>query len=126
MLQDWGLSTKPVEEVAPLPPHAAVARAAVVAAVALAGGVRARSLARKLDPRLLARRTFLTSVRHDLLTCAIVLDDAVTIPSMKVFLHRCFHALNAMMIEIGETDDVTEHYAVGINAGCVLFEIDAA
>ena len=78
-----------------------------------------------MDLAAIARRAFLASVRHDLLAGAIVLDEAITVLSMKVFLHRRFHALNAMMFEIGKSDYVAEHGPIRIDAAGVVFEINS-
>ena len=71
-----------------------------------------------------ARRAFLPSVEDDLLTGTIVFDVAIAILPMKIFLHRRFHALNAAMFEIRESDDVTKHGAIRIDARGVMFEIN--
>ena len=79
-----------------------------------------------MDLVAIARRPFLTSIRNDLLADAIALGVAISVLPMKVFLHRSFHALNAMMFEICETDDVTKHGAIRINTCGVMLEINPA
>src|SRR6266403_2862414 len=79
-----------------------------------------------MDLVAIARRAFLTSIRNDLLADTIVFDVAISVLSMKIFLHRSFYALNAMMFEICESDDVTKHGAIRINTRGVMFEINPA
>src|SRR5438045_9562673 len=79
-----------------------------------------------MDLVAIARRPFLTSIRNDFLADAIALGVAIAVLPMKVFLHRSFHALNAMMFEICETDDVTKHGAIRINTCGVMLEINPA
>src|SRR5260370_1380142 len=79
-----------------------------------------------MDLVAIARRPFLTSIRNDLLADAIALGVAISILPMKIFLHRSFHALNAMMFEICESDDVTKHGAIRINTRSVMLEINPA
>ena len=54
-------------------------------------------------------RALLSTIKNDLLAGPIMLDVTVPVLSMEIFLHRSFHALNAVMVEIGESDDVTKH-----------------
>src|SRR5260370_1498716 len=79
-----------------------------------------------MDLVAIARRPFLTSIRNDLLADTIVFGVAISVLSMKIFLHRSFHALNAMMFEVCEPDDVTKHGAIRINTRGVMFEINPA
>ncbi len=79
----------------------------------------------QMDLTAVARRAFLSAIRHDLLPGAIVFDEAITILPMKVFLHRRFHALDATMFEIGKSDDVAKHRAVWVNASGIVFEINS-
>src|SRR5262249_16756497 len=72
------------------------------------------------------RRTFLSTIKDDFLTGPVMLDIAITVLAPQIFVERTFHALNAAMLEVGETDDVTKHDAVRINAGRVVLEINAA
>src|SRR5437870_12974157 len=79
----------------------------------------------KMDLVAVARRTLLSSIRHDLLANAVVLDEAITVLSMKVFFHRSFHALNTVMFEVGESDDVTKHRAIRVNTRGVMLEMNS-
>src|SRR6266480_6632543 len=79
-----------------------------------------------MDLVAVARRAFLTSVRNDLLADAIVFDVAISVLSMKIFLHRSLHALDAMMFEVCESDDMTKHGAIRIDSGGIIFEINSA
>ena len=78
-----------------------------------------------MDLAAVTRRVFLASIRYDLIAGTIVLDEAITVLSMKVFLHRGFHALNAMMFEIGKSDYVAKHGAIWVDAPGVVFEINS-
>ncbi len=73
-----------------------------------------------------ARRPLLAAIEHHLLTGPVVLDVAIAILAVQIFLHGRFHALNSVMFEIGESDDVAKHRAVRINARGVVLEINAA
>ena len=81
---------------------------------------------REVDLVAVTRRAFLPAIKHDLLAGAVVLDVAITILAVQIFFHRRFHALDALVIEIGEPDDVTKHRAVRINARRIALEINAA
>ena len=71
-------------------------------------------------------RAFLASIWNDLLADTIALGVAISVLPMKIFFHRSFHALNAMMFEICESDDVTKHGAIRINTRGVMLEINPA
>jgi hypothetical protein len=73
-----------------------------------------------------ARGAFLAAVKHDLLAGAVMLDVTIAILAMQIFFHGRFHALDAAVLEIGETDHVAKHRAVRINPGGVPLEINAA
>src|SRR6266568_7196714 len=73
-----------------------------------------------------ARRAFLAAIKYELLAGAIVLNVTIAVLAAQIFIERAFHALDAAMLEVSETDHVTKHDAVGINTGRVLFEINAA
>jgi hypothetical protein len=51
----------------------------------------------------------LTAVKDHFLTRPIMLDVTVAILAMEIFLHGSFHTLNAMMLEIRESDDMAQH-----------------
>src|SRR5207247_5104046 len=70
-------------------------------------------------------RPLLAAVEHKLLAGPVMLDVAIAVLAAQIIVKRTFHALNAMMLEVGETDDVTEHYAVGVNTGWSLVGINA-
>src|SRR5438128_476001 len=55
----------------------------------------------------------------------IVFDEAITVLSMKIFLHRRFHALNTVMFEVGESDDMAKHGAIRVDARGIVFEINS-
>ena len=73
-----------------------------------------------------ARRAFLSAIENDFLAGAIVFDVTITVLPAQVFVERTFHALNAVALEVRETDHVTQHQAVRINPGRVPLEINAA
>ena len=73
-----------------------------------------------------ARRAFLPAIKHDLLPGAIVLDVTITILPVQIFIHRRFHSLNSLVIEIGEPDDVTKHRPVRIKPRGIVLEINPA
>src|SRR5207302_1929438 len=75
---------------------------------------------------LVARRALLAAIKHQLLAGAVMLDVAIAVLTMQILVERTFHSLNAVVLKISEPDDVAQHHAVGINAGRVLFEINAA
>src|SRR5437660_621410 len=79
-----------------------------------------------MDLIAIAWRSLLAAIKHDLLARSIVLDVTVTVLSVQVFVERTFHALDALVLEIGESDDVTKHDAVRINSSRVSLEINAA
>src|SRR5262245_51611642 len=72
------------------------------------------------------RLALLPAIRHDLLACAVMLDETEPILSMEVFFHRRFNALDTVMIEICKPNHVAKHRAVGVNARGVVLEIDSA
>src|SRR4030095_7957050 len=80
----------------------------------------------QMDLVAITRRTLLSAVRHDLLAGTVVFDEAITVLSMKVFLHRRFDTLDSVTVEVGESKDVTKHRAVWVNAGGVVLEINSA
>ena len=55
------------------------------------------------------RRAFLAAVKDDFLPRAVMLDKTISILPVQIFLHGSFNALDAVMIEISEADDVTKH-----------------
>src|SRR5262245_4435580 len=72
------------------------------------------------------RVALLPAIRHDLLARAIVLDETEAVLSVQVFLHRCFNALDTVMIEICKSNYVAKHRAVGVDARGVVLEVDSA
>src|SRR5947207_13363318 len=76
-----------------------------------------------MDLVAVARRALLTSVRNDLLADSIVFHVAISVLPGKIFLHRSLHALNAMMLDVCESDDVTEHRAIRVDSCGIIFEI---
>ena len=50
----------------------------------------------------------------------------ITVLSVKIFLHGRFHSLNAAMVEVRESDHVTKHRAIRVDAGGIALEVNAA
>src|SRR5262245_64352555 len=67
-----------------------------------------------------ARRAYLTAIRHDFLSGAILFDEEKTILPVKVFLHRSFNSLDTTMVEVSESNDMGKHRAVWVNASGVV------
>ena len=78
------------------------------------------------DVVAVAGRALLPAIKHDLLAGPITLGVTIAVLAVQIFFHRRLDALNSSMIEIGESDHVTKHRAVGIKTGRVALEIDAA
>src|SRR6516165_9643602 len=79
-----------------------------------------------MDLVAVARSALLATVRHDLPSSSIVLDETIAVLSVKVLLHRGFHALNAVMIKVGKSDDMTKHGSIRVDALGVVLEINSA
>ena len=79
----------------------------------------------QMDLVTVARSALLPSVRHDLLPGPIVLDKTIAVLSVKVLLHRGFHTLDAVMIKIGKSDDMTKHGSIWVYARGVVLEINS-
>src|SRR4029077_353348 len=73
-----------------------------------------------------ARRSLLSTIRHDFLASAVVFDESKTILPMKIFLHRSFHSLDTTMVEVGESNDMAKHRGAWVNASGIMLEIDSA
>ena len=80
----------------------------------------------QVDLIAVARGALLSPIEHDFLAGAIMLDVTVAVLPVQIFFHRRFHALDAVMFEIGESDHMTEHGTIWINPRGVVFQIDAA
>src|SRR6266481_1586194 len=79
-----------------------------------------------MDLIAVALRALLSAIRDDLLSGAIVFDEAKTVLPMKIFLHRRFHSLDTTMVEVGESNDMAKHGAVWVDASGVMLEINSA
>src|SRR5258708_7307182 len=79
------------------------------------------------DRRIGAELAFVESSggSYDLLSGAIVFDEAKTVLPMKIFLHRRFHSLDTTMVEVGESNDMAKHRAIRVNPSGVVLEIDS-
>src|SRR4029077_8132489 len=78
-----------------------------------------------MDLIAVALRALLSAIRDDLLSSAIVFDEAKTVLPMKIFLHRRFHSLDTTMVEVGESNDMAKHRAIRVNPSGVVLEIDS-
>src|SRR5438128_10993317 len=78
-----------------------------------------------MDLIAVARRAFLASKRNNLLPGTVAFDIAITVLPAQIFIHRSFHALNTVMLKIRESDDVTKHGPVRVDATGVVFEINS-
>src|SRR5882762_10497991 len=79
-----------------------------------------------MDLIAVALRALLSAIRDDLLSGAIVFDEAKTVLPMKIFLHRRFHSLDTTMVEVGESNDMAKHRPVWVNASGVVLEVNSA
>src|SRR5207244_13599681 len=77
-----------------------------------------------MDLIAVAGRAFLTSISNDLLADSILCHVAISVLPVKIFLHRSLHPLNAMMLEVCESDDVTKHRAIRVDSCGIIFEIN--
>src|ERR1700747_3381801 len=79
-----------------------------------------------MDLVAVALRTLLSAIRDDLLSSAVVFDEAKTVLPTKIILHRRFHSLDTTMVEVGESNDMAKHRAIRINPSGVVLEINSA
>src|ERR1041384_8828406 len=79
-----------------------------------------------MDLVAVARSALLPSIRYDLLTSSIVLDETISILPVKVFLHRGFYSLDAVVIKVGKSYDMTKHGPIRVDARGVVLEINSA
>ena len=79
-----------------------------------------------MDLVTVTRRAFLPTIKDEFLAGAIVFDETETILPVQIFVHGGFHALDSFVVEIGETDNMAKHRAIGIKPRDVVLEINAA
>src|SRR5437870_7034147 len=78
-----------------------------------------------MDLIAVARGTLLSAVRDDLLAGPVVFDETIAVLAVKIFLHRDFHALDTMVIEVGKPDHMAKHRSIWVHARGVMLEINS-
>ena len=79
----------------------------------------------QMDLVAVARSALLSAVRYDLLARPVMFDETIAVLPVKVFIHRGFHALDAVMIEVGKSNHMAKHGAIRINPRGVMLEINS-
>ena len=80
----------------------------------------------QMDLITIARSALLSPVRNNFLSGAIVFDETIAVLPMKILLHGRFDALDAIMIEVSESNDVAKHQAIWVDARRIVLEVNTA